>query len=78
MAGDVGCETMAKRRWHGFNSGVLAASRMYMDLSIAYKEEMAEDPDQLDFEYDGNVPPVSERLAARRRGAVGDFPMLDC
>ena len=39
---------------HGFNSGLLAASRMYMDLSIAYEEDMAEDPDVLESEYDGN------------------------
>ena len=27
--------------------------------------------------YDGNVPPVTERLAAWRQDAVDDFTMLD-
>jgi hypothetical protein len=62
---------------HGFNSGLLAASRMYLGLSTAYEEDMEEDPDELEFEYDGNVPPVSERLAAYRQDAVDEFPMLD-
>ena len=62
---------------HGFNSGLLAASRMYMDLSIAYEDDMADDPDVLESEYDGNVPPVSERLAEWRQNALDEFPMLD-
>ena len=63
---------------HGFNSGLLAASRMYKGLSIAYEEDMVNfGPDELEFMYDGNVPPVSERLAASRQNAVDDFPMLD-
>ena len=63
---------------HGFNSGLLAASRMYMDLSIAYEEDMAEDLDELEDMYEGtSVPPVSERLAASRKDAVDEFPMLD-
>jgi hypothetical protein len=62
---------------HGFNSGLLAASRMYMGLSIAYEEDMGEDLDELEDFYEGNVPPVSERLAASRKHAVDEFPMLD-
>ena len=62
---------------HGFNSGLLAASRMYMGLSIAYEEDMGEDLDELEDFYEGNVPPVSERLAASRKDAVDEFPMLD-
>ena len=60
-----------------FIPNLLAASRMYLGLSIVYEEDMEEDPDELEFEYDGNVPPVSERLAAYRQDAVDEFPMLD-
>ena len=62
---------------HGFNSGLLAASRMYMGIAIAYEEDLMEDRDELEIEYDGNVPPVSERLAAEREDAVDEFPNLD-
>ncbi|XRB02472.1 hypothetical protein NFJ02_14g18260 [Pycnococcus provasolii] len=62
---------------HGFNSGLLAASRMYMGIAIAYEEDLMEDRDELEIESDSNVPPVSERLAAEREYAVDEFPMLD-
>ena len=58
--------------WHGFNSGVLAASRMYMGLSASSEEDLEEEEDGLE---DG--PPLSARLAAQRQQAVEDFPFLD-
>jgi hypothetical protein len=61
---------------HGFNSGMLAASRMYMGLSIAYEEDMAEDL-ELEYHDPNDIPPVSERLAVWRQNALDDFPMLD-
>ena len=56
---------------HGFNSGMLAASRMYMDLSVAYEDDVQEDLDG------DNIPPLSERLATLRQSALDDFPNLD-
>ena len=67
-------ETINPDWQHGFNSGMLAASRMYMGLSIAYEEDMAED---LEYDNPKDIPPVSERLAMRRQNALDDFPMLD-
>ena len=58
--------------WHGFNSGILAASRMYFDLSAACEEDLEEKEEDLE---DG--PPLSARLAAQRQQAVEDFPFLD-
>lgn len=65
--------------WHGFNSGMLAASRMHLGLSVAYKEDLCEDESELQYmyEYDGNIPTVSERLAAERKQALDQFPQLD-
>ncbi|KAL3770471.1 hypothetical protein ACHAW5_006650 [Stephanodiscus triporus] len=56
---------------HGFNSGMLAASRMYMGLSVSTEEETHPDDSDEDGEF------VEERLAARRRFALEEFPELD-
>ena len=58
---------------HGFNSGILAASRMYFDLSASCEEDLDEELED-DLE-DGQ--PLLARLDAHRQQAVEDFPCLD-
>ena len=56
---------------HGFNSGMKAASRMYMALAVSTEEE-ADLDDSVDSDEDGEF--VKERLAALRRFALEEFP----
>jgi hypothetical protein len=57
---------------HGFNSGMLAASRMYTGLAVSTKEACIEFSDDSDEEGDF----VGLRLAAHRRMVLGEFPEL--
>ena len=65
---------------HGFNSDMLAASRLYSRLACT--EEALPKNDELwglgyPMTHPFDLPPLSKRLKEERRTALDNFPMLD-
>lgn len=57
---------------HGFNSGVLATSRLYSELAIHRPDQ-----DFCDSDDDEDNTTLSERFKMRREWAIDEFPDLD-
>ena len=60
---------------HGFNSGMLAAARLYGGLTVAYEEDLCEDLGGYDSGEE--IPSMSQRLESLRQDTLDEFPMLD-
>ena len=65
---------------HGFNSGMLAASRLFQVLSSTEPEDLPDDYCEEEEGDEQEAPPtrtLSERLATEREWALEELPMLD-
>jgi hypothetical protein len=61
---------------HGFNSGMLAASRMYMGLAVSTEEEACIEFSDESGDSDEEGDFIGIRLAAHRRMVLEEFPEL--